>query len=87
MVQSAKQRHRVDSDEASRIGYITYEAGAALKSATLGLQLEYQFTSQLSLLGNVETEYYFGEASDSPLINDEGSDITYEASLLLRWEF
>ena len=77
----------INAEEVVRTGYTTYEAGAALKSATLGLQLVYQFTSRLSLLGNVETEYYFSEASDSPLINDEGNDITYEASLLLRWEF
>lgn len=77
----------ISTDESLRTGYASYQPGAALKSATLGLQLEYQITPRLSLLGNLETEYYLSEAADSPLIDIEGNEIGIEASLLLRWEF
>ena len=74
-------------DESTRTGYDEYAPDGGIKSATFGLSSEYWFTSNMSLLGSLEAEYYLDEASDSPLIEDEGSDITYETSLLLRWQF
>ena len=77
----------ITSQESLVSGYTPYQPDAGLKSATLGLSGEYYFNDRLSVLGSLETEYYFSEASDSPLIDLEGDELTYEAMLLLRWRF
>lgn len=77
----------ITADEASRTGYASYRPGSGLKSLTWNINVEYYISDSLSLLGGIETEYYLSEAADSPLISDEGSDLTVEASLLLRYRF
>lgn len=77
----------ISAAEAGRTSYAEYMPSASIKSATLGMSLEYEVTNRVSVLANIETEYYFDEAAKSPLINDVGSEVTYEAGLLLRWEF
>ena len=77
----------ITAEESSRTGYASYRPASGLKSLTWNISSEYYFSDHLSLLASVETEYYFSEASDSPLIAEEGSEVTHEASLLLRYRF
>lgn len=73
--------------ESSRTGYVSYQPGSGLKSITWNIAGEYYFSDHFSLLGTIDTEYYLSEASDSPLIADEGQDLTVEARLQLRYQF
>ena len=66
-------------------GLTPYAPGAGLKSTTLGVGLERFFGSGWSVFCGAELEYYFSRAADSPLIQDEGSDLTYELGLGLRY--
>ena len=77
----------ITPEETSRTGYTTYQPSSGLKSVTWNIAVEYYFSDRLSLLSGIETEYYLTEASDSPLISDEGSDVTFEATMLLRYQF
>ncbi len=77
----------VTSNESARTRYAVYTPDSGFKSMTLGFGSEYFFSERLSLLGNVEGEYYFSEASDSPLIDIHGTDFTVEANMLVRWRF
>lgn len=73
--------------EASNTNFASYSPGAGYKSTTLNLGLEYWITSKVSLLAITEMELYASNASESPLLADEGSDTTYEAALALRYSF
>lgn len=77
----------ITADEAARTGYKQYQPGSALKSATWGISAEYWIKPRLSVLTNVETEFYFSEAANSPLIVDFGRRVGVEASVVLRWTF
>lgn len=77
----------VTTEESSRTGYLRYQPSSGLKSLSWNVAGEYYFSDNLSLLGSLDTEYYMSEASDSPLIASEGRDLTFEASLQLRYHF
>jgi outer membrane scaffolding protein for murein synthesis (MipA/OmpV family) len=77
----------VTQEEAARTGYLSYQPSSGLKSLSWSISGEYYFTDNFSLLGSVDTEYYLKDASDSPLIASEGRDLTFEASLQLRYRF
>lgn len=77
----------ITDTEASRTGYARYQPSGGLKSLTWNIAGEYYFSKHFSLLGSIDTEYYLSEASDSPLIADEGDDVTFEASIQLRYRY
>jgi len=77
----------ISAKEALRTSYTAYAPSSGLKSATLNLSFEYMFNPKLSILTSIDTEYYFNEAANSPLIADVGSEVGYEASILMRWQF
>lgn len=73
--------------EALRSGYPAYRPESGLKSASLAVRSEYRWNSDWSVLLSVEMEHYLSEASDSPLLADEGADNTFELGLSLRYQF
>ncbi len=77
----------ITADEAARTGYREYQASSGIKSTTWGISAEYWIKPRLSVLTNIETEFYFSEAANSPLIADFGRKVGVEASVLLRWTF
>jgi outer membrane scaffolding protein for murein synthesis (MipA/OmpV family) len=77
----------ITSEESARTGYQSYQPSSGLKSLSWNITGEYYFSDNLSLLGSMDTEYYLSEASNSPLIADEGRDLTFEASLQLRYRY
>ncbi|MEM8499256.1 MAG: MipA/OmpV family protein [Pseudomonadota bacterium] len=77
----------VTSQEAARTGYAQYQPSSGLKSATWGISAEYWLNPDLSILGSIETEFYFSEAANSPLIAEFGRRTGIEARVLLRWTF
>ncbi len=74
-------------EHAAATGLDTYQPSGGLKSITLGLVSHYTLTRRLDLVGSVEFESYFSEAADSPLLRDEGSDLTAEFAFGLLWRF
>ncbi len=77
----------ITAEESQRTGYAIYQPGSGLKSLTWNVSREYYFSDRFSLLGSMDMEYYLSDAADSPLIADEGSELTFEASLQLRYRF
>jgi len=77
----------ITPEESSRTGYTSYQPSSGLKSLTWNITGEYYFSDNLSLLGSIDTEHFFSEASDSPLIAIEGNDLSVEASIQLRYQF
>ena len=77
----------VNSRESAAGGLDEYDPEGGLKSTTVGVGLEWFFADRWSLISSAELEYYFSEASDSPLIDDEGSDVTFEFGLGVRYSF
>ena len=75
----------ISAADSAASGLDPYNPSAGLKSSTLGIQLEHSFSPGFSFLLGLELEHYFSRASDSPLISQEGSDTTYEASIGLRY--
>ncbi len=77
----------VSSRDAAASGLPEFDPGAGMKSTTIDIGLEYFFRPGFSAFANIATEYYFSDASDSPLIEDEGSDLTHEFMAGLRYSF
>ncbi len=77
----------ITAQESARTGYTSYQPSSGLKSLTWNMAGEYYISDNVSLLGIVDTEYYLSDASDSPLIANEGTDLTFEASVQLRYRF
>jgi outer membrane scaffolding protein for murein synthesis (MipA/OmpV family) len=77
----------VNANGSAASGLDRFKPDAGLKSATVDLGLEYFFRPGFSLLGGVSAEYYFSNAADSPLIAEEGSELTIEYLIGLRYSF
>lgn len=77
----------ITAEESERTGYRAYDPGAGLKTIAWQSQVEYKLNDMFSLFANLDAEHYLGDAADSPLVKDIGTDITYEglAGLLFRW--
>lgn len=77
----------ISAQTAQITGFDEYALNSGYKGATVSLGLQYSLTQQLSLRTEVSAEQYGANMADSPLIKDEGSASTYEASLGFRYEF
>ncbi|MFK7733855.1 MAG: MipA/OmpV family protein [Pseudomonadales bacterium] len=77
----------ITTEEAARTGYTSYQPSSGIKSASWGISAEYWIKPRLSVQTNIETEFYFSEAANSPLIADFGRRVGLEASVLIRWTF
>ena len=64
--------------QAAVVGLREYRPGGGIKSATLGLSGQRYFGRRWSLFGTIEAEHYLGDAADSPLLADIGTDLTFE---------
>ncbi len=77
----------VKPSESQATGLAEYRPGSGLKSATLNIANNYELTENWSIGTQISLEYYFSEASDSPLITDEGDELTAEIGLTLEYSF
>ena len=73
--------------EAKRTGFRVYNPDAGLKTLEWQIQAEYAWTDHISLMALADLEYYLGDAAESPLVRDIGSDTTAEVlgGVLFRW--
>lgn len=77
----------VSNAVAQRSGLQAYTPSSGYKSTTLGMNFGYDISESWQLVGNMETEFYGSEMSDSPLIRDEGDDVNYDIAIGLRYQF
>lgn len=73
--------------EASLLGLSAYDPSGGLKSSTAGLLLEWDVNEHLLVNSEIEVEYYFAEAADSPIVDQIGGQTGYafEVSVIYRF--
>ena len=77
----------ISQAEANRSGFRAYDPDGGFKSATGGLELSFDISDRWQFRAEAEVEYYGDEAADSPLIDDFGSRVTYEAGAAIVYRF
>ncbi len=68
-------------------GLAAYSASSGYKSTSVGVELEYALSEQMSLFSGVAAELYGSNMSKSPLIAVHGRDTTYEAEIGVAYRF
>ena len=76
----------VNADESRASGLAEYRPASGLKSTTLAFQTFLPLVFGGELVLGLELENYLGAAADSPLIEDAGSAVTYEAGVGIAFE-
>lgn len=51
-----------------------YDADGGIKDISLNVAADYRFNDKWSLVGNVGYKHLLGDAADSPIVDDEGSE-------------
>ena len=77
----------ISERDAEASGLPRYRPSGGLKSVTAGLVAEATVWGPFGVFAGGELEYYFPEASDSPLIDRFGSEITGEALVGVRFHY
>lgn len=77
----------VSAPAAAASGLQVFDASSGLKSTTLDFAFLYPISRRAGVSVDLGVEYYFSNAADSPLIEVEGSDLTYEVGIGLQFEF
>ena len=77
----------ITAAESPRVGLRTFNPSGGLKTLEFQLQAEYELNEHWSLLALAEVEHYLGDAADSPLVRDIGSETTIAGlvGVLFRW--
>lgn len=52
----------------------SYTADGGFKDVGLNVAADYEFSEKWSIVGNLGYKYLMGDAADSPIVDDEGSD-------------
>ena len=77
----------VDSDNAMRSGLATYDADGGFNKVGLNVTANYALSKQWGMFGMVGYERLIGDAADSSIVADEGSDSMYRTALGLTYRF
>lgn len=77
----------VDRGDADRSGLPTYEADAELKDVALGGLLQHNINDRWGVLGLLQYTKLLGDAADSPLVDDEGSDSQLIVGVIGNYRF
>ena len=80
-------RFSINADESSRSGLDEYDADSGVKNAMVTGTVNYRFTEAWSLTGIVAYSRLFSEASDSPIVDDEGDENQFLGGLLVNYSF
>ncbi|WGF88586.1 MipA/OmpV family protein [Marinivivus vitaminiproducens] len=64
----------VDNDDSVRSGLDAYDADAGFKDVGLSLRARYAFSEAWALTGVASYKRLLGDAADSPVVDDEGSE-------------
>jgi MipA family protein len=77
----------VDGSDAARSGLKVYDADAELKDVALGGLLQYKINDRWGILGLLQYTKLLGDAADSPLVDDVGSDNQVVIGLMGNYRF
>ncbi|WP_341367603.1 MipA/OmpV family protein [Yoonia sp. BS5-3] len=77
----------ISAAAAAATGLDEYEADGGYKSMTLTLDADYAITDRTSVFASALVESYGAAIADSPLVRDEGSDITAELGIGVSFDF
>lgn len=77
----------IDADNAARSGLSLYDAGSGMKDAGLALRADYRLGGSWGLRGSLSYFRLFGDAEDSPVVNDEGDQNQVGAALAVTYSF
>ena len=77
----------VDAADSARSGLPNYEADAELKDVALGGLLQFNIDERWGVLGLLQYTKLLGDAADSPLVDDEGSDNQLVVGLIGNYRF
>ena len=80
-------RFSINAGEAARSGLDQYDADSGIKNAMVTGTLSYRFTEAWSLTGIAAYSRLFSQASDSPIVDDEGDENQFLAGLLVNYSF
>jgi len=70
-----------------RSGFRMYDAGAGFKDLGLELLANYQVNDSWSIIGLLQVSKLLGDAADSPLVDDAGSETQVLSGLALNYRF
>jgi outer membrane protein len=77
----------VSGRDASRSGLPQYDADSGIKNAMFSLSANYDLTESWGVMGTAGYSRLFGDAEDSPLVNDRGDENQYVGLLAVTYKF
>lgn len=77
----------VDAADAARSGLPRFNADAEWKDIGVGALVQHNLDANWGLLGAIKYTRLFGDASDSPLVDDEGDDNQWLLGVLVSYRF
>ncbi len=77
----------VDVNDSVRSGLPFYEADGGFKDFGLGIALDYRFTPVWGLISGLNYYRLSGDAEDSPIVANEGSEHQVKAALILTYSY
>jgi MipA family protein len=77
----------VSGSQAVKSGYARYEADAGFKDVGITLGLDYMVTEAIGVSGRVQYKKLLGDAADSPIVKDEGSDDQFFTGMFLTYKW
>jgi MipA family protein len=80
-------RFSINSDDSARSGLDGYDADSGVKNTMVTGTASYRFAAAWSLTGIVAYSRLFSEASDSPIVDDEGDENQFVGGLLVNYSF
>ncbi len=80
-------RFGISDADAARSGLQSFDADAGFKDVELGLGAIYAFTKRWSVSMSGRYEYLLGDAADSPIVDDRGSQDAFRFGALVNYRF
>lgn len=77
----------VSGGQALRSGYARHEADAGFKDVGVAVGLNYMVTETITVAGRAEYKKLLGDAADSPIVKDEGSDDQFFTGMFLTYKW
>ncbi|KZD09513.1 MipA/OmpV family protein [Oceanibaculum pacificum] len=77
----------VTASQAMRSGMPQYQAESGFKDAGITLDLDYRVTENWSVTGRLGYKRILGDAADSPLVQDRGSENQFSTGLFVSYRF
>ncbi len=77
----------VSGAQSARSGYARHEADAGFKDVGLAVGLNYMVTETITVSGRAEYKKLLGDAADSPIVKDEGSDDQFFTGMFLTYKW